>query len=482
MAHSTTIPHAPTDTVRQPRRWLALALLSAAQFMLILDITVVNIALPEIGADLGLGRDALTWVVTAYTLLFGGLMLVGGRMADLFGARRVLLSGLAAFTVASLAAGLAPTAGVLLAARAAQGIGAALISPAALSIVATTFTGAERTRALSVWAALGGTGSAAGVLLGGLLTAGPGWQWVFYVNVPVGLAVLAALPAVTPAGRPAPGSRRIDLPGAALVTAATATLIYTLIRAGDLGWTDPATLAGLGAAGALYALFVALERRVRTPLMDPAILTRRPVVAGTFLMLTATALLVAGFFLGSFSLQHVAGYGPLATGLAFLPVALSTIAGAHLGGRAIVRVGARPLAGAGLLVAAAGTAVAALAGGLAGLASPAGAAGLVTGIAVAAAGIGATFIAATSTALAHTSPGEAGLTSGIVNTFHELGAAIGVATVSGIAGASLLTGLDPAGFTRAFTVASIGALGAAAVAVTLVPAGRPAAGATVHLH
>ena len=465
----TTTPH--------PRRWAALALLSTAQFMLILDITVVNIALPAIGGDLHLDRTALTWVVTAYTLLFGGLMLVGGRLADLFGARRVLLTGLAGFTAASLLAGLAPTATVLLAARAAQGIGAALISPAALAILTTTFAGAERTRALSVWAALGGTGSAAGVLVGGLLTGGPGWQWIFFVNVPVGVAVLAALPAVTSASLPAPGSRRLDLRGALLVTAATATLIYTLIRAGDAGWASTRTLVGLVAAATLYATFVATQRIARAPLMDTRILARRPVLAGIFLMLTATALLVSSFFLGSFRLQHVSGYGPLATGLAFLPVAVATVAGAHLGGRVLALVGPRAVAGVGLVAAAAGTGAAATVDATG---------GLIAGISVAAAGIGAAFVAATTTALAHTDPHEAGVTSGIVNTFHELGAAIGVAAVSGIAGASLsagtAAGAGTAGFTRAFAVAAVAALVAAATTAALVPAGRPPAGLPVHVH
>ncbi|MCZ0980469.1 MFS transporter [Streptomyces diastatochromogenes] len=191
-----------------PRRWTALALICAAQFMLILDVTVVNVALPAVAADLHLGRTALTWVVTAYTLCFGGLMLLGGRLADALGARRVLLTGLALFTAASLACGLAPDATVLLAGRAAQGIGAALLSPAALALVTTAFHGPERARALGVWAAVGGTGSAVGVLLGGALTAGPGWPWIFYVNVPTGLALLATLPRLlpkddTPRGPPA---------------------------------------------------------------------------------------------------------------------------------------------------------------------------------------------------------------------------------------------------------------------------------------
>ncbi|MET7403911.1 MFS transporter, partial [Dactylosporangium sp. NPDC005572] len=325
-------------------RWLVLGLLGAGQFMLILDVTVVNVALPHISADLRLDRAALTWVVTAYTLMFGGLMLLGGRLADLLTARRTLLAGLAVFTAASLVSGAAGSATTLLAGRALQGVGAALLSPAALSIVTTTFSGTERHRALGVWAALGGSGSAIGVLLGGLLTAGPGWRWIFFVNLPVGAAVLVALP-VLMRGWPAARRReRLDLPGAVLVTAATAAAIYGLTNAGDDGWTGTATLGPLGAAVLLGAGFVALERRLRAPLVDPRLLAHRPMAAGALLMLVATALLVGGFFVGSFWLQHGRGYGALATGLAFVPVAVATVLGAHLASRAVGRTGGRAVA------------------------------------------------------------------------------------------------------------------------------------------
>src|SRR6266542_587362 len=252
--------HAPAATARQAdqadqadqaaqygRRWLTLGLLSVAQFMLVLDVTVVNVALPSIGTSLHLSRAALTWVITTYTLCFGGLMLLGGRSADLFGARRVLLTGLMIFTGASLLAGLASGPEVLLGGRAAQGIGAALMSPAALSIVTLTFQGRERHRALGVWAAIAGAGSAIGVLLGGALTAGPGWRWVFFINVPVGLGLLIAFPAVVTARRP-DGRRRIDLPGAMTVTAATGAAIYGLINVGDHGWAAPSTIVPLAVA------------------------------------------------------------------------------------------------------------------------------------------------------------------------------------------------------------------------------------------
>lgn len=462
-----TQPHAPVH----PRRWQALALLSIAQFMLILDVTVVNVALPDIGADLGLGRTALTWVVTAYTLCFGGLMLLGGRLADLAGPRRIVLTGLALFTAASLASGLSTSAATLIAGRVAQGMGAALLSPAALAAVTRMFHGAERAKALGVWAALGGTGAAAGVLVGGALTAGPGWEWIFFVNVPVGVAVLLALPRVL-TDLPGIGRRRIDVIGALLATGSTAALIYALIGAGDTGWLAGSTLLWLLTAVIGYAAFALLERRRAEPLIDLGILARRPVVTGAFLMVVATGLLIAGFFLGSFLLQHQRGHSALATGLLFLPVAIGTGVGAHLASRAVGRTGGRPLAAGGLLVAAAGL----------GLAAPVGPTSvLITGLALAAAGLGATFVAATTTALGLIRPEEAGAASGIVNTFHEIGGAVGVAVVSSIAAVSLAGGPTD-GFTAAFTATAVAAVAAAGLTVLIAPRQKPVVGDVPYAH
>ncbi|SED81315.1 MFS transporter [Jiangella alba] len=471
-------------------RWRLLALLGVAQFMLVLDVTVVAVALPDIGAELSLSRTALTWVVSAYTLMFGGLLLLGGRLADLFGAHRTVLAGLTLFTAASLVSGLAWNAESLIGGRIVQGVGAALLSPAALSIVATTFHGPERNRALGVWAALGGAGSAAGVLVGGLLTAGPGWSWIFYVNVPVGIVLVvlltrlfatagaAAHPAHGEHGDPRP--RRLDVPGAVLVTSATAALIYGLVNAGDDGWTGSSTVVPVVAAVVLYVVFVLLQRRLRAPLVDPRILTRRPVLTGVVLMLVATGLLISSFFLGSFYLQHVRGHGALVTGLLFLPVAVAVAAGAHLGGQAVGRVGPRLVAGVALTIAAGGLALASVAttrdGGSVDTAL------LVTGMSIATAGLGGGFVTATTTALAHVDHHEAGLTSGLVNTFHEFGAALGVALASSIAAADLApgaTGTD--GFTGAFAAGAGAAVVAGVVAWLLVPAGKPAmTGMPVH--
>ena len=462
----------PATTGADPRRWRMLALLGTAQFMLILDVTVVAIALPHIGADLSLSREALTWVVSAYTLMFGGLMLLGGRMADLFGSRRVVLTGLTVFTVASLLTGLAAGAAMLIGGRVLQGIGAALLSPAALSVVTKTFHGEDRNKALGIWSALGGGGSAIGVLVGGVLTAGPGWQWVFYINVPLGLVVFVLLSRTLPRDLPSGVRARLDVPGAVLVTAATGTAIYALINAGDRGWLTAATLGTLGGAVVLYAAFVFLQRAIGSPLMDVAILTRRPVVAGTSLILVATALMIAVFFLGSFYLQHLKGYGALRTGLLFLPIAVATIIGAQAAGHVIGRLGARPVAVIGLTVAALGTAVPAFWDGPA---------LVVTGISVGAAGIGAVFVAASTTTLAQIAAHEAGLASGLLSTFHEFGAALGVAVVSSIAAASI-TGTSGIGFTRGFTFAAIVAAVSAALALLIVPAAKPPAGTVAHAH
>ncbi|MFD1934236.1 MULTISPECIES: MFS transporter [Nonomuraea] len=437
---------------------MLLVLLCLAQFMLIIDITVVQVALPSIGTDLGLDREALTWVVTTYTLCFGGLMVLGGRLADAFGARRMLMTGLAVFTLASLLCGLAPGGGALIAGRGLQGVGAALLSPAALATITGVFHGERRTRALAVWAAIGGTGAAVGVLLGGLLTAGPGWAWAFFVNVPVGLIVLAALPSFVPASTPS-ARRPLDLPGALLVTAATALLIYGLVSAGEAGWGTAALW--LAASAVLYAVFVWVERVTEAPLMRAATMARRPVLSGTFVMLMATGLMLGLFFLSSLYLQRELGYGALETGLLFLPVAVAITLGAHLGGRLIGKVGGRPVAVGAFLLTAAGAALMTRVSPEAGVATT-----LLPGFVLAAFGIGPAFVTATATTMANVPPGEAGVASGVINTFHELGGSIGVAVVS-----SLAVGGFPAALAWCAGAAAV----AAAVALGLVPPGRPAA-------
>ncbi|MEV6928290.1 MFS transporter [Dactylosporangium sp. NPDC051485] len=460
MVESVTAASPPREP--HPKRWKILGLVGIAQLMLILDVTVVAIALPHMGADLGLQRGTLTWVVSGYTLTFGGLLLLGGRAADLFGARRLLLTGLLLFAAASLTAGLAATGPVLLGGRVAQGLAAAILSPAALSLVVTIFDGDERNKALGIWSALGGSGAALGVLLGGLLTAGPGWPWVFYVNVPVGLVLLLMLRTQLPPQPPAGVRDRLDVPGAALVTAATGSLLYAVIGAADRGWGSATTLMLVAAAVLLYGGFVARQRLAASPLMDIRLLLRRPVATGTLLILVATALMISVFFLGTFYLQDHQGYGALQAGLLFLPVALATMLGANAAGRVIGRTGPRPLGVLSLLVAAAGMAIPALSDGTV---------AMVTGVSVAAAGTGAVFVVASATALGQVTPQESGLASGLVSTFHEFGASLGAALVSSIAAASI-TGATTAGFTRGFTAGAILATAAALLALILTPSHR----------
>jgi EmrB/QacA subfamily drug resistance transporter len=455
---------ATTSTVAaphpHPRRWRTLGLLGVAQLMLILDVTVVAVALPSISADLGLGRQSLTWVVSGYTLAFGGLLLLGGRAADLFGARRLVLLGLELFVGASLLAGLAPTGWALLAGRVLQGLSAAVLSPSALSLVVRMFDGPERDRALGIWSALGGAGAALGLLLGGLLTAGPGWPWVFFVNVPVGLLLGLGLRRALPPDLAGGSPGRLDLLGAALVTAATGTLLYALIQAGDRGWTSAATGALAATAVALYLAFVLRVRRAAHPLMNLDLLLRRPVAVGTLLVLVATALMITVFFLGSFYFQRYRGHDALETGLLFLPVALATMAGSTIAGRVLARFGPRLLGAVGLGGGAIGMWVAATAGG---------SAAMVAGIGLAGAGTGVVFVVASATALGQVGPHEAGLASGIVSTFHEFGAALGAAVVSSLAATSL-AGTSPAGFSRGFTTAAVVA---AATALLLLVPSRP---------
>ncbi|MES9540708.1 MFS transporter [Actinomadura sp. NPDC000600] len=447
-----------------PLRWRILGLLGVAQLMLILDVTVVAIALPHMETDLELSRQAVTWTVSAYTLAFGGLMLLGGRTADLFGAKRVVLAGLLVFTAASLVTGLAGSAAVLLGGRVAQGVGAAMLSPSALSLVVTLFQGDERNKALGVWSALGGGGAALGVLLGGALTAGPGWPWVFFVNVPIGLVIFAALARMLPRHEAAAFRPRLDVLGALLVTASSGALIYAFIRAGDAGWLDlgtgwPVLLAAVG-----YLAFAARQKTAASPMMDLSLLARRPVATGTFLIVTATALMIAMFFLGTFYFQHARDYGALRTGLLFLPIAVATMAGANLTGRTIAAAGPRRLAVAGLVAAAAGMAIPAVS------LHPV---TVVAGTAIAGAGAGAMFVVASATALGQVAPHESGIASGIVSTFHEFGASIGAAVISSVAAASL-TGDTLDGFTNGFVLAAATAAVATLASAVLTP-GRPAA-------
>jgi EmrB/QacA subfamily drug resistance transporter len=455
-------PQQPAD----PRRWTALAVLSGAQLMLILDLTVVNLALPTLGADLDLSRTASTWTVSAYGLVFGGLLLLGGRLADVVGARPMILIGVAIFTLASLLSGLAQNEPVLLGGRVGQGVGAALVSPAALAAITTGFHGEERNKALSIWASLGGVGFAAGVLIGGLLTAGPGWRWVFFINVPVGTALLAAIWAVVPPRHPDPATGRLDVLGAVTVTAATGLFISGMVNAGEAGWAELGTLLPIAAAIVLYGGFVVVERTARTPLLR--LLARRPITAGAFLMLVAAGVLIADLFLGSQYLQRLGGRSALETGLLFLPAALALVIGATAAGRLVGTIGTRRVAVVGLALVAIGNAL------LIGLPADGNSyLHALPGVVVFALGGGPLFVAATTSALGRAGPHEAGLVSGVVQTFNQLGAATCVAVASTVAAAALTSTPSIDGFTDAFTVFTVVAAVAAVLSLRLVPSGTP---------
>jgi EmrB/QacA subfamily drug resistance transporter len=466
LVRETDEPREPQESA-DPRRWKALAVIALAQFMLILDLTVVNVALPDLGADLGLSRTAFTWAVSVYGLVFGGLLLLGGRLADIFGTRPIILTGLVIFTLASLVTGLAQNETVLLGGRVGQGVGAALLSPAALATITSIFQGVERNKALSIWASLGGVGFTAGVLIGGLLTSGPGWRWVFFINVPVGIILLAAIRAVVPLRRHPDRTTRLDVLGAVTVTAATGSFIYGMINAGDEGWTDLGTLLPIAIAIVLYVVFVVVERTVQIPLMHLNLLSRRPIAAGAFLMLIAAGVLIADLFLGSQYLQHLRGLSALETGLFFLPPALALMIGAITAGRLVGTVGTRPVAVVALTLVAIGN------GLLIGVSADGNVyAEALPGVTVFALGGGPLFVCATTTALGRVSLHEAGLVSGIVNTFNQLGAATAVAVASTIAAAGLTRTPSIEGFTDAFTVFTIAAAVAAVLSLRLVPPGK----------
>ncbi|WP_433510949.1 MFS transporter [Nonomuraea sp. CA-143628] len=462
--HDTDKPQEPAD----PRRWKALAVICTAQLMLMLDLTVINVALPDLGADLGLSRGAFTWVVSVYVLFLGGLVLLGGRLADVFGARSMMLTGLVVFILASLASGLAQDENLLIGGRLCQGIGAAMLSPAALRALTGIFHGTERNKALGVWSSLGGIGFAVGVFVGGLLTSGPGWRWVFFINIPIGVVALAAIRALVPAGRTEGANRRIDVLGAVTVTAATGSFIYGMINAGDHGWADPGTLVPIAAAVVLYVAFTVVERTVPSPLMRPDMLIRRPVATGAFLMLIAAGVTVADLFITSQYLQHLRGYSALETGLFFLPTALATVVGAIVGGRLVGTIGTRLVAVAGLALVAIGN------GLLIGLSANGNVyTQALPGAVLFALGGAPVFVAATTAALGRVTQHEAGLVSGMVYTFNPTGSAIFVAVGSTVAAPGLTSTPSIEGFTNVFTMFTVVAAVAAGVSLVLAPSGKP---------
>ncbi|MHB8487673.1 MAG: MFS transporter [Candidatus Dormibacteria bacterium] len=415
--------------LRRVNPWLVLVIVGLAQFMVVLDATIVNVALPSIQRGLHFSPVSLQWIVNAYTLAFGGFLMLGGRAADLIGRRRLFLIGIVLFSAASLMNGLAGSAGILVAGRALQGLGGALVSPAALSVLTTTFAeGRERTTALGVWSAVAVGGGAVGLLLGGVLTSLFSWQWVFFVNVPVGVIAIALALRFVPESRVENAGRGVDIAGAASITAGLVVLVYALVNAQSAGWISAETL-GLGAlAVALLAAFVTIESRLRHPLIRLGIFRMRSITGANAAMLLVAGGMFAMFFFASIYAQEVLGYSALRAGLAFLPVTLGIIAGAGLSQQLIRRVGVRAVGLTGMSIAAVGLIVLSripVAGTYLG--------DLFPGLMIMSVGMGLTFVPITLIATTNVAASDAGLASGLLNTAQQLGGAIGLAVLSTLA-------------------------------------------------
>ena len=411
------------------RRWIALILLCFAQFIVVLDASIVNVALPSIGEALNFSQDNLAWVVNAYVLTFGGFLLLGGRLADLLGRRRVFISGLLLVAVASLAAGFASNEGQLIAARAAQGLGAAIISPSALSIVTNTFKdGADRNKALGAWGAVAGAGGAAGVLFGGILTDGPGWEWVLWINVPVALIVAALAPRLIPESRSESATRNFDTAGAVSVTAGLSVLVYAIVDASDAGWGSVQTLGLLGLSVALIAAFVAIELRSQAPLVPFRIFRLRTLTGANTVGLLLGASLFAMFFFITLYMQQVLGYSPIKAGLSYLPLALMIVVASGVASQLVTRVGFKPVMASGMLM---------IAAALLWFSQVSVGGGFVTDVLgpslLAATGLGFGFVTTTIAAVSGVREQESGLASGLINTSQQIGGALGLAVLATIA-------------------------------------------------
>jgi len=455
---------------RSTNRWLALSVLALAQFLVVLDASIVNIALPDLGRALGLDPALLSWVITAYVLPFGGLLMLGGRLADRYGHRTVFLIGVAGFVAASLAAGLATNGTMLLAARAVQGASAALLAPGALSLLMQLFaTGDGRDKALGIWGAVAGLGSVAGVLLGGVLTASLGWAAIFFINVPVGLVVILVIPRLIARDRIGAVQPALDLPGAATVTGGLVALVAGLSLVLDQGFLAPTTLGLFGAGISLLVAFVLIELRAPAPLVDFRILRKGGVAVGNLTMLLIGGATTGLFFVLSLFMQDVLGYDALTAGLTQVPLAFALVLAAGLAPKLVGRFNSRPALSGSLLV---------LAGGLAWLTlAPVGAdfvlhllgPSLVIGL-----GLGVAFVAGTELAVSGVTEADAGLASGLVNTSQQIGAATGLAAIYTVSTARSLD-LVAAGTTQ------LDALGAGHAAGFLTAAGFALAGAVLTL-
>ncbi len=447
--------------------WSLVLLLSVAQLMVILDISAVNVALPDLAKDLDIARADIGWTITSYSLVFGSLLLFGGRAADLLGRRRVFLTGLAVFTASSLGTALAGDAGMLFAARAGQGLGAAMLSPAALSIITSSFHGPERAKALGVWGAVGGAGAAIGVLLGGVLVELVDWRAIFFINLPVGVLLAAGATRLLPPDTARAQWRGLDLRGALLATASLGALVYALSQAQTSGWTSAQTL-GIGAAAlAGLAAFAVLELRAAQPLLRVQRLADRAVGGGFAMMLAGSAVLFGSFLLSSLYLQNVLGTGALETGLAFLPFAVAIGAGVHAAGHVIAHAGVRVPLAAGFAVAAGGMLLLSRAG-----AHGSYAADVLPGMLVAGLGLGTVLVAVSVSVLTGAADHEAGMLSGLNTTGHEIGGSLGIAILATIAAGAAGPTAAADGIGDAFLAGAIIAGAASVAALVALPSAR----------
>jgi EmrB/QacA subfamily drug resistance transporter len=451
-----------------PRRWWALALLCLAFFMVILDAQIVVLGLPSIEADLDMSADAGQWVMSAYLLSFGGLLLLGGRSADLLGRRRMFMVGTGLFLVSSLACGLAWSGEVLVAARVVQGMSAAIMAPTALSILMTIFEeGPERNKALGIWSAIGGVGATAALLIGGPLIDGPGWEWIFYINVPVALVLLVLGRRLLPESRAEVTERTYDVAGAAAVTGALVLLVLAIVEAPDAGWTDPQTIGLVVVSVLLVAVFVRIERRSAAPLV-PLRTFRSPVLVGGNLTLLALGMLAWGMGLTvSLYAQNVLGYSAVKFGLGTVALTLGAVVGATVGQTLVTRIGPRPIAIGGFLLTGTGCLLLTQISVDGDYWSD-----LFLGMLVFGPGLGATFVAASVATLTGVAERDAGLASGLNNAAFQIGGALGSAVVTSVA-LSQATGPNPLaalteGYRSAFAAAIVFAVLGLVVAVTLL--------------
>jgi EmrB/QacA subfamily drug resistance transporter len=468
----------PTRSVPDPRRWRVLALLCGAFFMVVLDATIVLVALPSIQADIGFSERGLQWVLSAYALTFGGLLLLGGRAADLLGRRRLFMAGVLLFTAASLVCGLAWSPAALLAARVFQGVGAAIMTPTALAIISTTFPeGPERNKALGIWGALGGVGAAAAWLIGGPLVDGPGWEWIFFINIPFGLAALVLSPRLLRESRATLTRRSYDPAGALTITGALVLLVYAVVDAPNVGWGDVQTILLFTGAAVLFAAFAAIESRHRAPLVPLRFFRSRTLIGANAVMLLIGTLAVGMPFVLTLYAQQVLGYSAVKFGLGSVVLAVAVTIGAIVGQAAVLKVGVRALVATGMALMGAGSLLltqVSVGGSYFG--------DIFFGLLVFGPGAGLAFVTATVAALEGVAEDESGLASGLNNTAFQIGTALGVAVATTVAvtgsrnylaahaGANHLVVLDQ-GFQSAFLALVV--LAVIGMALALLLLGQP---------